>query len=245
MAIELPYYTVLESAGTVEIRVVKTGGELQRYVSIMLNTQDGSAVGKNWYSDKYSILHCVGSSSASTLYSIIIITCTTCIFFLVIAGGQDYSPLSSASLTFPSSSGPNDTFFFNVSITDDSLLEFEEYFMVRATSMDSAVTFVPGRDTSSVNILDDDSVTIEIDLDNYSIREGDGLLEVCLVVSGDLARDITINVNSLDTTAQGMNKIDKCRSLCTSNVVIITYLSCCCTSPRGLPSSDVCCHLSH
>ena len=132
---------------------------------------------------------------------------------------------------------------------DDSLLEFEEFFMVRATSMDSAVTFAPGRDTSTVNVLDDDSVTVEIDLDNYSIREGDGPLEVCLVVSGDLARDITINVNSLDTTAQGMNKIKKCRSLCTTfcncNVVIITYLSCCCTSPRGLPPSDVCCHLSH
>ena len=59
LAIELPSYTVLESAGTVEIRVLKTGGELQRYVTIMLNTQDGSAVGKNWYSDKCSTLHCV------------------------------------------------------------------------------------------------------------------------------------------------------------------------------------------
>ena len=51
LAIELPSYTVLESAGAIEVRVLISGGELQRDVSIMLNTQDGSAVGKNCYSD--------------------------------------------------------------------------------------------------------------------------------------------------------------------------------------------------
>ena len=66
------------------------------------------------------------------------------------------------------------------------------------------MTFAPGRDISTVNILDDDSVTVEIDLDNYSIREGDGLLEVCLELTGQLARDITIDITSMDMTAQGM-----------------------------------------
>ena len=47
LAIELPSYTVLESAGTVEVSVLVSGGELQRDVSIMLNTQDGSATGMN------------------------------------------------------------------------------------------------------------------------------------------------------------------------------------------------------
>ena len=126
-------------------------------------------------------------------------------FSLSNPGGQDYSPLSGLLLTFPSGSGPNDSLSFNVSITDDSLLEFDEFFTVCATSMDSAVTFAPGRDTSTVNILDDDSVTVEIDLDNYSIREGDGLLEVCLDLTGQLARDITIDITSMDMTAQGRN----------------------------------------
>ena len=45
LAIELPSYTVLESAGAVEVRVLISEGELQRAVSIMLNTQDGSAAG--------------------------------------------------------------------------------------------------------------------------------------------------------------------------------------------------------
>ena len=76
---------------------------------------------------------------------------------LFLSGGLDYSPLSGLLLTFPSGSGPNDALSFNVSITDDSLLEFNEFFTVRATSMDSAVTFTPGRDTSTVIILDDDS----------------------------------------------------------------------------------------
>ena len=124
---------------------------------------------------------------------------------LIHPGGQDYSPLSGFSLTFPSGSVTNGALSFNVSITDDSILEFDEFFTILAASMDSAVTFAPWRDTSAVNILDDDSVSVEIDLDNYSIREGDGLLEVCLVVIGDLARDVPININSLDITAQGMN----------------------------------------
>ena len=50
LAIELPSYTVLESAGTVEVSVLIFEGELQRDVSIMLNTQDGSATGRNCYS---------------------------------------------------------------------------------------------------------------------------------------------------------------------------------------------------
>ena len=124
---------------------------------------------------------------------------------LSLSGGLDYSPLSGLLLTFPSGSGPNDALSFNVSITDDSLLEFNEFFTVRATSIDSAVTFAPGRDTSTVNILDDDRVTVEIDLDNYSSREGDGLLEVCLDLTGQLARDITINITSMDMTALGKN----------------------------------------
>ena len=48
-------------------------------------------------------------------------------------------------------------------------------------------------------------VAVEIDLDNYSIREGDGLLEVCLDLTGQLARDITINITSIDMTALGKN----------------------------------------
>ena len=77
-------------------------------------------------------------------------------FSLSNPGGQDYSPLSGLLLIFPSGSGPNDSLSFNVAITDDSLVEFGEYFTVGATSMDSAVTFAPGRDTATVNILDDD-----------------------------------------------------------------------------------------
>ena len=135
------------------------------------------------------------------------ITATVEFYFLCVQfiGEQDYSHLFDLLLTFPSGSGPNIALSFNVSITDDSLLEFDEFFTVRATSMDSAVTFAPGRDTSTVNILDDDSVSVEIDLDNYSIREGDGLLEVCLNLIGQLGRDITIQLQNVDVTAQGMN----------------------------------------
>ena len=53
-------------------------------------------------------------------------------------------------------------------------------------------------------------MTVEIDLDNYSIREGDGLLEVCLDLTGQLARDITINITSMDMTAQGIFYINLC-----------------------------------
>ena len=118
-------------------------------------------------------------------------------------GGQDYFPPPGFSLTFPSGSITNDALSFNVSIIDDTLVEFDEFFTIRITSTDTAVTFAPGRDTSSVNILDNDSVTVEIDLDNYSIREGDGPLEICLNVIGQLDRDVTINIASMDMTAQG------------------------------------------
>ena len=204
LAIELPSYTVLESAGAVEVRVLISEGELQRDVSIMLNTQDGSAAGKSLY-----LIVAILRQSIFIIYiiqkkkSYIILP-----YFLSPAlGGQDYSPLSGFSLTFPSGSGVNNVLSFNVSITDDSLLENNEFFSVHATSMDPVVTFSPGRNTSTVNILDDDSVTVSIELDNYSIREGDGLLEVCLVVSDDLGRDVTININSMDLTAEGKNII--------------------------------------
>ena len=49
LAIELPSYTVLESAGNVEVSVLISEGELQRDVSIMLDTQDGSATGNSLY----------------------------------------------------------------------------------------------------------------------------------------------------------------------------------------------------
>ena len=197
LAIELPSYTVLESAGTVEIRVVIFGGELQRDVSIMLSTQDGSAAGKN------CTISQLINEETSYVSALPLSNVYYRIFSLSSPGGQDYSPHSGFFLTFPSGSGPNNSLSFNVSITDDSLLEFDEYFTVHATSMDTAVTFAPGRNTSTVNILDDDSVTVEIDLDNYSIREGDGLLEVCLDLTGQLARDITILLDSMDLTAEG------------------------------------------
>ena len=90
-----------------------------------------------------------------------------------------------------------------VPILDDSISEDPEIFTVTISSDDPDVSStVP---TTNVVITDDDSVTVEIEMETYTSDEGDGVVEVCVVVvAGTLNRKISVSLATSPGTAQGM-----------------------------------------
>ena len=69
---------------------------------------------------------------------------------------KDYKMLSD-KLTFPPSIAASSSLSVNVTIVDDPLVEGMEYFTIYAFSKDATVYFIPGRNSTTVHIEDDDS----------------------------------------------------------------------------------------
>lgn len=90
-----------------------------------------------------------------------------------------------------------------VPILDDSVSENPELFTVTLSSDDPDVSStVP---TTNVLITDDDSVTVGIEMETYSSSEGDGVVEVCVVVvTGTLDREISVSLATSPGSAQGI-----------------------------------------
>ncbi len=108
-------FTITERSQQVQITVVLRGS-LEREVSLMLESDDGTASSFN----------------------------------------KDYKTLSD-KLTFPRSSAASSSLTVNVTIVDDLLVEGMEYFTIHALSMDAAAYFIPGRNSTTIHIMDDDS----------------------------------------------------------------------------------------
>ena len=67
----------------------------------------------------------------------------------------DYYSISKR-LTFPPSSAASSSLSVNITISNDLLVEEMEYFTVHAFSMDAAAHFIPGRNSTTFYIEDDD-----------------------------------------------------------------------------------------
>lgn len=115
LALQPVQLTVAESSQQVQIMVVLRGS-LEREVSLMLDSDDGTASSLN----------------------------------------KDYKIVSD-KLTFPPSSATSSALTVNVTIIDDLLVEGMEYFTLCAVSMDAAAHFIPGRNSTTIHIKDDDS----------------------------------------------------------------------------------------
>ena len=114
LALQPMEFTIAESSQQVQITVVLRG-RLEREVSLMLESKDGTA-----------------------------------------SFNKDYKMLSD-KLTFPPSNSVTSSLTVNVAVIDDLLVEGMEYFTVYALAMDTAAHFIPGRNSTTIHIKDDDS----------------------------------------------------------------------------------------
>ena len=106
--------------------------------------------------------------------------------------------MSEALITF-SSQLPT-TQCLAIKITDDFNLESTETFNVEISSSDRDITI--STPVSVVTILDNDMIGIGLEEEEYEVAEGDGSLEVCVVVtSGSIQRQLVAIVSTADITA--------------------------------------------
>ena len=94
----------------------------------------------------------------------------------------------------------------SIPITDDNVLEGTESFTgslsIPQASADLGVS-AGSADTATVNILDDDTSTVQFNPTQYSVNEGDGEVELTLVASAAASFDYTVQVDTADGTATG------------------------------------------
>ena len=90
-----------------------------------------------------------------------------------------------------------------VATTEDDILEDNESFSLSLSTSDPNVTVTT--DTATVNITEDaDSVTVGFTATSYTIEEGMSMMSACVSVEGgELERDITVTVSSMDDSAIG------------------------------------------
>ena len=128
-------------------------------------------------------------------------------------------------LTFPASTT---VLCVNISISGDLDLEDDEVFTVQLDSSDRAILFRPS--SATVTITDDDSkhhcailllapsvfshftshitipfsdVAVGVQQVSYSVREADGLVRVCAILTGDTQREVLANLTTLSGSALG------------------------------------------
>ena len=121
-------------------------------------------------------------------------------FLSTIPAPVDYTPPSS-SLTIASGTTQE---CITVTPTNDNILEDDESFdIILSAASDPAVTVTT--DTTTVTITEDtDSVTVGFTETSYTIEEGMSMPVACVSVEGgELERDITVTVSSMDDSAIG------------------------------------------
>ena len=178
LALRETNYTVNESAGQLQV-MVELKGNLERSISFSLNSNDGTAS----------------------------------------ALGGDYTTISD-TLSFPSGSKTGSIISFTVDIHDDLLVEGQESFSIQASSADEAVVFEIGKEIVFIAIEDDDckwslqicmqltsltfnfsAIMVDFVSPSYSLYEGEEV-EVCVMLkSGQLGRDVQLQLLTQDDTA--------------------------------------------
>ena len=94
-----------------------------------------------------------------------------------------------------------------IPILDDSISEDPERFIVNLTISDPDITStIPSTD---VFIIDEDRVSVGIEMETYSTSENFSSVEVCVVVvTGVLNREITVSLSTSPSTAEGTYLVD-------------------------------------
>ncbi len=100
----------------------------------------------------------------------------------------------------------------DVDILDDTVLENPETFSVylNTTSVTDNPIANSGRiivdsraQVAVVTILDNDSVTVGIERESYIVDEGDKAIEICVVLEGELEREVHVSILTVADTAHG------------------------------------------
>ena len=90
----------------------------------------------------------------------------------------------------------------NIIVNDDNRVEYPENFTVGISSKDSDVDYMIQE--STVTIIDDDKASIGFEKSVYKEMEGQ-TFEVCVMArSSILERSVSVNVNTMDFTTQGL-----------------------------------------
>ncbi|XP_064383718.1 adhesion G-protein coupled receptor V1-like isoform X2 [Halichondria panicea] len=91
----------------------------------------------------------------------------------------------------------------NIAIASDNLVESSETFTVELSSTSDAITF--GVSMGTVTIVDDDTVTVSLEMDVYSVAEDSGSLVVCAVITSEQllsAETVSVQLSATDGTAE-------------------------------------------
>lgn len=119
---------------------------------------------------------------------------------LFVHSDTDYDSIA-VQITFDPS--PTDaTICENIGLLLDNVIEDGETFTVEITTTDTNIDIlIP---SATVAIQDESTISIEFDRNVYSIRELDGMIEVCAEISGGtLQRNVEVEFSSQDSTASG------------------------------------------
>ena len=164
---------------TVQVCARILDGSLQRDAVVTLSTSDGTATG----------LLLALPRSFNPFYNDI---------SPLLAPG-DYTAVVDAELVF---SETIDTVCIDISITADQITENTESFAAGLSTDDSSVTLSP--QMASVDILDQDAVTITLSVTKQVVNESVGSVEVCAKVEkGGLETTVFVTLSSEDGTATG------------------------------------------
>ena len=129
-------------------------------------------------------------------------------------------------MVFTPSVGGSTELLVPVAIINDNLLETNEIFTLELSTTAERVTFT--QSTATATIMDDDGifnaqyilllsravlsilmtlycilveVNVSLEQGSYTVEEAVGSMNVCLVLSGELGRDITVTLETSDNSA--------------------------------------------
>jgi len=115
--------------------------------------------------------------------------------------GTDYSFSTQTLSFFPGER----TATLNVPIVQDQTVESGETFVLEIVAVEGAYIRDPDDAVTMVIILDDDEMALvpELSIDDVSVTEGDGVVQVPVQLSQASSQDVTVSVFTRNVTAQG------------------------------------------
>ena len=115
---------------------------------------------------------------------------------------SDYSQVGGVPLSF---TGTNGMQCSSIPILDDTIVELDESFSVLLSTSNPAVNLI--RDSASVSVRDNDTVTISWSPASYEVLEDGRAATVCAqITEGEIDRQVIVSYSTRDGTAQGNNK---------------------------------------
>lgn len=121
--------------------------------------------------------------------------------FVAIAGGADFTSVISQEITFQASQDDNQTLCSDFNLINDTIYEPTERFAIilAVENGTSGVSIHIPRAT--VDILDNDEVSVGFEASSYETNEGAGHVEVCLVMNGITETEVECTITTQPATA--------------------------------------------